>query len=73
MADNTFKRKFEVKLGGFHIALFGSINESADFGLVSQVLANQVYVDFSNVNYINSPGIKKWILWSKELRAQKKI
>lgn len=54
------------------MVLSGTINEDANFGSISTEEISQIHVDFEKVKYINSAGIKKWILWIKELQAKKK-
>lgn len=72
MVENSFKRKAELKHGIYSIVLSGSINETADFGSIPVDELNQVFIDFSTVKYINSSGIKKWIVWLTELQNKKK-
>lgn len=70
--DHTFKKKTELKHGIYHVALAGTIDEFANFGTIPSGEISQIYVDFENVKYINSTGIKNWILWIKEIQTKKK-
>lgn len=70
--SSQFKKKYEIKHHIYSIVLQGSINDTADFGAIPTEEVHQVHIDLDKVKYINSTGIKKWIMWTTQLKSKHK-
>ncbi len=69
--------EFNVSYSEFNhkplISIKGGIGEFFDSSKIEFELSDEVYIDLSGINFINSKGIRFWLGWLEQLRSIKVV
>ncbi len=68
---NNFTVNTEKKGSVLRLNFVGDINEYSDFNQIDLSDSEEVIFDFSGVRFVNSIGLRGWILWVKKIKDKR--